>query len=396
MSSVQAPQAQRLEQAFGVFNTTAEALCRSYGELSARVASLTEELALANGELRRQYAEKHALSQRLAFLLEMLPAGVLSIDGAGRVAEANPLALQLLGEPLVGLPWRSLQRTRLRPACSTGQWLRRTGSAGTQPRRMTLAERSLPDSGARILVLQDVTEAHEREQTLQRSQRLSAMGEMAAALAHRLRTPLSTALLYAAQLRGGPLPAAERERFAGKAVERLRHLERLIGDMLLFARGESESREPVAVDGLVREAEQTIAAQAQARAVRLQVRDASAGTILHASRRGLSGALLALLENALQACKAGGEVRLRAERRGASLVLAVRDSGAGVAPEARERLFEPFFTTRAEGTGLGLAIVRGVAQAHGGTVAVRTPAGGGTEFVLELPLEAAEAQTLAA
>jgi two-component system, sensor histidine kinase FlrB len=283
---------QQLEQAFQVFNLASTDLCAAYEELRQQSLVLTEELALANGELRRQFAEKEALRE-----------------------------------------------------------------------------------------------------SVQRRERLAAMGEMAARLAHHLRTPLATALLYASQLADTALPVAERARFAGRTVERLRDLERLIEGMLQFVRGAEVRCEPVTASELLRQAFQTMEPQATARGLRLELRDESAGCQLFADRQALAGALLSLLENAVQACAAGGRIVLAATCEGAEVVFCVADTGAGIAPEARDRLFEPFFTMRSGGTGLGLAIVRMVAEAHGGSVAARKAPGAGSEFVLRLPRAPAAAAT---
>ena len=117
----------------------------------------------------------------------------------------------------------------------------------------------------------------------------------------------------------------------------------------------------------------------------MELSDESAGCVLRADRQAVSGALLSLLENAVQACTPGGCIRLAATVANAELVFRVSDTGAGIAPEAQARLFEPFFTTRGGGTGLGLAIARAVAEAHGGNIAVRSAPGAGSEFVLRLP-----------
>jgi two-component system sensor histidine kinase FlrB len=105
------------------------------------------------------------------------------------------------------------------------------------------------------------------------------------------------------------------------------------------------------------------------------------------SRKALAGALVNLLENALQACSAGGEVRLTAHAADGQLRIGVRDTGQGIAPEVQARVFEPFFTTRAQGTGLGLAIALGVARAHGGSIRLISALDEGSEFVLVLPVE---------
>jgi len=285
MNPVSTLSPQQLEQAFQVFNLASSDLCLAYEELRQQALVLTRELALANGELRRQFAEKEALRE-----------------------------------------------------------------------------------------------------SAQRRERLAAMGEMAARLAHQLRTPLATALLYSAQLGEPALPPAERARFAGKTVDRLRHLERLIEDMLLFLRGASAGCEPVAAAELLREAFQTMEPQALARGLLLELRDGSAGCTLRADRQALAGALLSLLENAVQACAPGARIRLAAIAGDSELAFCVSDTGEGIEPEAQARLFEPFFTTRSGGTGLGLAIVRAVAEAHGGSVDARSAPGAGSEFVLRLPL----------
>ncbi len=223
---------------------------------------------------------------------------------------------------------------------------------------------------------------HER---LRRKQRLAVMGEMAAGLAHQLRTPLATALLYTAHLSNSALDERERRGFAEKALERLRHLECLIRDMLLFAKGETAEWETVAVSSLLAELTQVIEPQLSLRGLHFMVNDKSAGASLRADRKALSGALVSLLENAMQASPDGGRVTLECARTGSAVVLTVTDDGRGIEAELQERLFEPFFTTRAEGTGLGLAMVRGLAQSMGGSVQVKSAPGAGSEFVLRLP-----------
>ena len=224
---------------------------------------------------------------------------------------------------------------------------------------------------------------------LRRNQRLAVMGEMAAGLAHQLRTPLSTALLYTAHLANPALAGDERSGFAEKALERLRHLEYLIRDMLLFVKGETAEWETVAISSLLAELKQVIEPQMSRRNLHFSVHDASAGASLMADRNALSGAVVSLLENAMQAAPEGGRVTLECTQTVDAIELTVRDDGHGIAAEIQERLFEPFFTTRDEGTGLGLAMVRGVTQSLGGTVQVRSAPGTGSEFILRLPRKVA-------
>jgi two-component system sensor histidine kinase FlrB len=224
---------------------------------------------------------------------------------------------------------------------------------------------------------------------LARRERLSALGEMAAQVAHQLRTPLSTALLYAGHLARPQLGEADRIRFAEKNLSRLRYLERLIQDMLLFVKGARLSEEVFPIAQLLEELAQTIEPHAAARNIHFHLDMPLAEMMLTGDRQAISGALINLLENALQACDAGGAVGLAVGGEGSPFAaFRVEDSGAGISEAARERLFEPFFTTRGEGSGLGLAIVRQVAEAHGGWVECFRRSEGGSCFTLYLPFAA--------
>jgi two-component system sensor histidine kinase FlrB len=222
-----------------------------------------------------------------------------------------------------------------------------------------------------------------REQA-ERNARLAAMGEMAAQLAHQLRTPLAAALLYAGNLENPELPEASRVSIAQKTVGRLKHLERLIQDMLLFARGEVLGREAFEVADLLGELAHTFEPLARTRGIEFALTDVPDGMSITGNRKALAGALTNLFENALQAVAGNpaGRVSLGVAATAEVIAFSVRDNGRGMAPDVVARLFEPFFTTRAEGTGLGLAIARGVARAHGGGIDVTSEPGVCTEFIL--------------
>ncbi len=371
-----------LQRAFDVFNQVSQELTQAYETLQAKVESLTGELAVANGELRRQYQEKEALSERLSLLLDALPAGVVVLDGDALVSEANPAARSMFGEPVVGSNWPVVARQRLRSTDAPDEWL-------LDERRVAIAESPLDSAGGRLLLVHDITVAHELKTRVERNQRLAAMGEMAASLAHQLRTPLATALLYSANLSQPDLAETARIRFAGKTAEQLKRLERLIQDVLLFARGEQIGRDVIRLASLIADVTQTMAPLCAEKSVRFRVTAEAGDSMITGSRKALGGALLNLLENALQACEGrgmpGGEVWLDVSRNGTKVRIGVRYTGVGIAPEAQARIFEPFFTTRGQGTGLGLAIALGVVRAHGGTIEVRSVPGEGSEFAMVLP-----------
>lgn len=372
---------EELQQAFTLFNQVSEQLTSAYAELQVKAECLTHELAVANGELRRQYDEKEALSRRLTQLLVALPGGVVVINGDGVVEEVNPASLRFLGEPLLGQPWQLVVQRSLVATHTPGEWM----LAGSD-RRVSISASERDTVGGEILLLQDISEAHALEAQLQRHKRLSAMGEMAAALAHQLRTPLAAALLYTSHLADAGLTAEDREKFSDKALGRLRHLEKLIKDMLVFVRGGRSAQEKITVAGLLAEVRQVMEPQMAQHGIEFIVETQGDGICLLGSREALAGALTNLLSNAMQACKASGQVVLTSQVDvDGRVVFRVADTGRGISKDIQERLFEPFFTTRTEGTGLGLAIVREVVQIHGGEVTVKSEEGQGSEFCLRFP-----------
>ena len=377
--------AAELQRAFAVFNQVSAELTQAYESLQGRVASLTEELAIANGELRRQYQEKEALSERLSSLLDALPAGVVLLDQAATVAALNPAAIAMFGSDVLGLHWGDVVRQSLEPTMTVGEWLLGDG-------RVSIAESALASGGGKILLIHDVTTAHRMKADLERNQRLAAMGEMAASLAHQLRTPLAAALLYTSNL-GQPGVADEaRARFSEKASGQLRRLERLIQDVLLFARGESIGRDVMLAGDLLLEVAQTVEPLMREHGIEFVAVDDCSDLKIVGRRKALNGALINLLENAMQATPPGGKICLSGKKRGDLLAIGVSDTGPGVPLDKQMRIFEPFFTTKGQGTGLGLAIALGVARAHGGVIELHSVPGEGAEFVMTLPTGAAESE----
>ena len=378
-SSVEQASRQGLEQAFALFNQMSSQLTDSYSMLEARVTELKGELAVVSAQRMQELAEKERLANRLQNLLDLLPGGVIVIDAQGIVREANPAACELLGLPLEGELWRHVIARCFAPREDDGHEV-----SLKDGRRLSIATRSLDAEPGQLVLLNDLTETRHLQDQLARHERLSSLGRMVASLAHQIRTPLSAALLYASHLTEQALPVETQQRFAGRLKERLHELEHQVRDMLVFARGELPLTDRVTPRQLMQSLQAAALTHVQDLPIRWQC-DSHVGELL-CSRDTLVGAILNLIENAIQA--SGGHVRLKVHlyTRENTLRLCVSDSGSGIDDAVLARLGEPFFTTKSTGTGLGLTVVKAVARAHQGELQLRSRLGRGTCAQVSLPL----------
>lgn len=373
--------AEALKSAFEAFNQQSTALEASYRRLQEKVTHLTQQLEVSQAAQFRELREKERLGDRLSRLLEALPGAVVLLDGDGIIRECNERATTLLDQPLVGCAWSAIVRREFRRAEFTDGDLKRKDG-----RWLSLARRPLESEPGEILLLTDVTETRRLAELLQRAERLSGIGEMTARLGHQIRTPLTSAMLYASRLAKG---ADEEQRETAQIViNRLRELGAMVDDMLRYAAGVPKPGHVVGVGALLDRVAETMLPQFDGRG-RLAVVVASGDEALavRADAEALQGALTNLVSNALQSAADGRDltVELGAVCRDERVCLTVADNGHGIDATLRERIFEPFFTTRPQGTGLGLAVVRSVAAAHEGEVGLESGPGGST-FSICLPL----------
>ena len=368
-----------LEQSLELFTRMSGRLGESQQLLQARVAELKDQLADTSARRLEELDEKERLANRLQSLLDLLPGGVIVIDGQGVIRETNPVALELLGGPLDGQLWREVIARSFAPRRDDGHEV-----SLKDGRRVSIATRSLNGEPGQLVLLTDLTETRRLQEQLARHERLSALGRMVASLAHQIRTPLSTALLYASHLEQGGLSAEHQQRFAGRLKDRLNELENQVRDMLVFARGDLPLENRLAPVDLLTALRTASEPLLEGMDVRWQC-DVHEGALL-CNRDTLVGALSNLIENAVQASGRDPRLKVHLYARGQVLRISISDNGAGMDAVILARLGEPFFTTRATGTGLGLAVAKSVARAHSGALELRSRPGRGTCAILQLPL----------
>ena len=320
-------------------------------------------------------------ASRLEHLLQVMPAGVIVLDGKGIVRQANDQAKALLGEPLEEEIWRRIITRSFKPRADDGHEV-----SLVDGRRVKLSITPLENEPGQLIVITDLTETRELQARVSHMQRLSSLGKMVASLAHQIRTPLSAAVLYASNLTRKNLPENASQQFAYKLTDRLKELENQVNDMLLFAKsGEQQVVSEITLPELFTAIESNAHAMTSQEQQTLVFKGFESTASITGNLTALQGALLNLIHNASQVTPKGFEIIVEAKLDKGALVIEVIDSGIGVPNAIKSKIFEPFFTTKTHGTGLGLAVVKSVINAHDGALNVSDAESGGACFSVSLP-----------
>jgi len=339
---------------------------------------------VANVVQKNSSKDQTVSSSRLAHLVDILPSGLIIIDGNGVVEEANQLAISLLGDPLINERWLDVINRSFQPRADDGHEV-----SLKDGRRLKIAITSLEPEAGQLILLTDLTETRQLQNSMAHMQRLSALGKMVASLAHQVRTPLSAAILYAANLKNTQMTAASRDSFHTKLMARLKDLELQVNDMLMLAKNDNN---PIVVELSLQELLGEVEAGCEAMMIqhnaRLMVTLPDPDLLIMGNRNTLAGAINNLIHNAVQAKSSGLMLHLIAQKFGENEVeISLVDNGPGISAQLQRKIFEPFYTTKSQGTGLGLAVVQSVAKSHNGRLRLVSKIDQGSRFSIIIPLQ---------
>lgn len=384
--------------------------------LGAVVGHLLDEIAAHKERLecrvRERTKELQALTEFTEAVLNRIPSAVLVTDAQGHIVWANQSAFRLLrewqsvsdsGPSLLGqngqtlLPDLSEVWSHLPKALNDGQVrsfprLAVPTPSGRKTVRCTLAPLRRPDADEVVLILDDITAEEQCQQQLVQSEKLAALGQLSAGIAHELRNPLSAlntaahCLTQTLQQDGGLSDDAQR--YLAVIRRNVERAQRIITSVLAFARPSQAEALLTDLNELVDAALDIIAKEAERRniIVRAQLNPLP---LVRCRPDAIKQAVLNILLNAIQAMPNGGVLTVLSGHDGQRVRLTIADTGDGIPPEHLQRIFDPFFTTKppGEGTGLGLSIARTAIEADGGQILVESEVGKGSTFTIVLPIE---------
>lgn len=353
-------------------------------------------------------------AERLQAILESAVDGILSIDAHGTIQSANTAAGRIFGygrDELLGsnvsilmpAPHRDHHDAYLKRFLDTREariigigrevmGLRKDGSQ--LPLDLAVSEGRHRDEPIFTGIVRDLTELRRAEERAQSAEQLASLAVITAGIAHDVGTPMNVILGYADMLRDS-LEDPKDKRRAEVISEQVRRVTDLLQTLLNIARPRKMLRTPVQVESVLDHALEFFREKLRVRQIEI-VRDYQPVPPIHADRDRLEQMFLNFLVNAADAMPSGGRLSVAiaiaeadaSERLPDGITISIADTGHGIEPEARERIFEPFYSSkeRGKGTGLGLVVCRSIALDHHGSIEVESEPGRGTCFRIRLPI----------
>jgi PAS domain S-box-containing protein len=361
------------------------------------------------------------LQAELKVLLDQMPEAVFVFDAQGIVSEANAAAQRMFGQnrgDLSGLSLPALigdtvvqqdNHDLLAPDFAVTRALKGESihheqrvylRPGVEPLDALITAEPMRGAGNRIVgalvIIRDVTEIYNLQRRLEDTDRFLAIGQMAADIAHDLNNVLSTISQAAAVVDQLPdVPKSERRFYLDMVQGAVRRGAEIIQRMREYIRGGKGERLPVDVCETLREAlELTHPLLLSRKNIQLQS-DLHPVPLVQANAADLRRSFANVIFNAIEAMAQGGVLKVSCKLEEADVIVAVEDSGVGIAPEAHSHIFSPYYTTKAKGTGLGLSGARRIIRSHGGDISFESEAGQGAKFFIRLPLLRGEQKTAA-
>jgi two-component system, NtrC family, sensor histidine kinase HydH len=352
------------------------------------------------GATRRELQDTSAFFEKV---VTHLPAGLVATDARHRISFCNGEAERLLGQTSRALEGKPLKEA-LDPHLSVLLERMEQGDVILEEEmELTLkGRRKVPVSASAarivneagifvgtILILRDLKEVRHLQEEIRRKEKLAAVGDLAAGIAHEIRNPLSSIKGLATYFKTKYAHETEDREAAEVMVEEVDRLNRVISELLEFARPSQLTRKPTDVNQLLSHSIRLIEQDGRQKKIRIHLSEEKDLPLVPLDADRFTQCLLNLYLNSIQAMDPGGSLFIRPsyDPKEQTFTIELEDTGGGIEPAHVSKIFDPYFTTKTTGTGLGLAIVHKIIEAHDGTITVRSTPGKGTIFTLVLPAD---------
>ncbi|MGD9593052.1 MAG: PAS domain-containing sensor histidine kinase [Candidatus Berkiella sp.] len=310
--------------------------------------------------------------------LASFPVGVIVIDTQGSIIYANSMAHELLTFDPTYEKWSDVLQKNIKATCDNGHYLQSLSN-----KYLVLKTQSLPQHQGQLILLVDESEIKQNNETSLQMEKINSIGKLSATLAHQLRTPLSTAYLYASNLELETVSKDEVKYYQGKIIEQLDNIKQQLDNVLLVHKGSEALCEKINIIHEVTALCDNYKILYPHITVKINTKSKASHII--ANKSALNGAFSNIIENAIQASAKGKLVSININENDSNVVIEVVDSGCGISPLNIEKVLSGFFTTKKDGNGLGLVIAKNIIEAHRGELMITSEVGSFTKISISLP-----------
>ncbi|OGP56330.1 MAG: hypothetical protein A2Y65_10355 [Deltaproteobacteria bacterium RBG_13_52_11] len=334
-------------------------------------------------------------------VVENMPDGLISIDAGSGIVTVNNRAREIFGLKAKTLSdeRRELTKKFRRFAQPLLELLKKertlleqevayTRDEGGPIPLSVSAARLISDDGedlGAVFILRDLREIKELQQRVTRSERLAALGGLAAGVAHEIRNPLSSIKGFAQFFLKKNPPGSQDHKYSEVMIQEVERLDRVISNLLDYAKPKEPVKEKTSLAAIIQRSIELINDDAKSKNVELAVEIEEDVPSVQVDRDQITQVLLNIALNGLDAMPKGGRLAIRCFQERKSIIVEIEDTGHGISAEELPRIFNPFYTTKKTGTGLGLAIAHRIVENHGGTLSVKGTSGSGTTFRIAVP-----------
>jgi two-component system sensor histidine kinase PilS (NtrC family) len=365
------------------------------------VSYLGESLRSAHYRLQEETERTKQFVALTDHVVRSVGAGIIACDLESRVLHLNPAGARILEiadeESVIGslldevIPLEDQSWGLLKTRARDRHVVRLEGSVATTGMRLGMTIGPLSDERENVVgfvvTFQDLSEIKVEAERQRMQERMAAVGEMAARMAHEIKNPLASISGSAQVLESAGTVDEDSQRLLRILIDESRRLSGILDGFLEYTRPQRAAFGPCDVSAMLRDCVDLLGRSDEHRDNHRLVLRVPESLSLRGEEHQLRQIIWNLSRNALQAMPDGGELEITAVRKNGRVVLRWRDTGVGMTEEVRRQAFEPFVTTRPGGTGLGLAVVYAAVAEHGGTIAIDSTPGGGTVVTVELPAE---------
>ncbi|HVN98193.1 MAG TPA: ATP-binding protein [Syntrophorhabdaceae bacterium] len=358
------PNRKLLENAFNEFSKASDSIVNYYAVLENQIRELKDQVEEKNRALERA-------SEYLYTILDSLPVGVAVVDKKS-VLFVNKQAEELVSEGLIS---------------TLNNNVRKTGEVKNGRGFYRWKKEKLPNGfdGKEVIAIEDVTEIEKAKERTERDERLMAMGEMAARIAHEIKNPLGSMELFLSMLLSEKLKKSQKK-YVDYILFGVKTVDRVINNILSYTRPRTLALKQAPLLDIVRDTLEFMSVSISVREIETEFNPSCEG---HAyfDPDLMKLVIMNLISNAIEAVQARGRIKVDIKENGRFSVLIIGDNGVGMPEEVRKNIFNPFFTTKDKGVGLGLFIVYNIVKAHGGYIEVESAENCGSSFLIYIPKE---------